>query len=42
MNGQLREHPLAELITEIAAKGFSGALRSARERAQAVVYFEAG
>jgi len=42
MNGQLSEHPLAELISEIAAKGFSGALRIERERVKAVVYFEDG
>jgi curved DNA-binding protein CbpA len=42
MNGQLSEHPLAELISEIAAKNLSGALRIARERVKAVVYFEAG
>ncbi len=42
MNGQLSEHPLAELISEIAAKNLSGALRITRERVKAVVYFEAG
>ena len=38
MNGQLSEHPLAELISEIAAKNLSGALRITRERVKAVVY----
>jgi curved DNA-binding protein CbpA len=42
MNGQLSEHPLAELISEIAAKNLSGALRIARERVKAVVYFDSG
>jgi len=42
MEGQLGEHPLAELIREIAAAGRSGALRLARERAQVAIYFEDG
>lgn len=42
MEGQLSEHPLAELISEIVEKRFSGALRIERERAKAVLYFEAG
>ncbi|HEX8706659.1 MAG TPA: DnaJ domain-containing protein [Pyrinomonadaceae bacterium] len=42
MAGQINEHPLAELIREIAAGGLSGALRLAREPAKAVVYFERG
>ncbi len=42
MNGQLREHPLAELIHEISAERLSGALRLVRERVKAVVYFDAG
>jgi curved DNA-binding protein CbpA len=42
MNGQLSEHPLAELISEIAAKNLSGALRITRGRVKAAVYFEAG
>ena len=42
MEGQLSEHPLAELISEILEKRFSGALRVARERVKAVVYFAAG
>ena len=42
MQGQLVENPAAELIREIAAKRQSGALRLARERAKAVIYFEAG
>ena len=42
MEGQLNEHPLAELISEILEKKFSGALRAERERVKAVVYFEAG
>jgi curved DNA-binding protein CbpA len=42
MNGQLSEHPLAELISEILEKNLSGALRVDRQRVKAVVYFEAG
>jgi curved DNA-binding protein CbpA len=42
MEGQLTEHPTAELIREIADAKVSGALRLTRERAQAVVYFEKG
>jgi len=42
MNGKLSDQPLAELIREIAAKGFSGTLRIEHERAQAAVYFESG
>jgi curved DNA-binding protein CbpA len=42
MNGQLSEHPLAELISEILEKGLSGALRVDRQRVRAVVYFEDG
>src|SRR5882672_8562804 len=42
MNGQLSEHPLAELISEISAKNLSGALRVERERVKAALYFEAG
>ena len=42
MKGQLREHPLVELVREINAAGLSGVLRLARERVKAVVYFDAG
>jgi curved DNA-binding protein CbpA len=42
MEGQLNEHSLAELISEILAKRLSGALRVGRERVKAVVYFDAG
>jgi tetratricopeptide (TPR) repeat protein len=42
MNGQLGEHSLAELISEISAKGLSGALRVVRERVKAAIYFESG
>lgn len=42
MNGQLREHPLAELIREIVATNLSGALRLERERIKAVVYASQG
>jgi curved DNA-binding protein CbpA len=42
MNGQLRDHPLAELIHEITGARLSGALRLAHERVQGAVYFEGG
>jgi len=42
MQGQLVEHPLAELIREIVASGLSGALRLSRERAKVAIYFEEG
>ena len=42
MKGKLTDQPLAELIREIASKGFSGTLRLEHERAQAAVYFEDG
>ena len=42
MNGKLTDHPLAELMREIASKGLSGALRLERERAKTVAYFEKG
>src|SRR5438046_8750496 len=42
MQGNLSEHPLAELIREIHAAGLTGALRLARERARAAIYFENG
>ena len=42
MNGRLTDHPLVELIQEITDASGSGALRLARERARAVVYFDGG
>jgi len=42
MQGQLSEHPLAELIREIATAGLSGSLRLSRERARVAIYFECG
>jgi curved DNA-binding protein CbpA len=42
MNGQLREHPLVELIHEISSQAISGAVRLERGPAKAVVYFDAG
>jgi curved DNA-binding protein CbpA len=42
MAGQLKIHPLPELIREISAAELSGALRLTRERAKAVVYFNVG
>lgn len=42
MNGQLSDQPLTELVQEISDARLSGALRLARERAKAAVYFEGG
>src|SRR2546423_2660394 len=42
MNGQLSIQPLAELIHEISDARLSGALRLARERVRAAVYFDGG
>jgi curved DNA-binding protein CbpA len=42
MNGQLSEHPLAELIQEIMVAGLSGSLRLAHERVKVAIYFEEG
>lgn len=42
MNGQIKEHPLGELIREISVAKLSGALRVARERIKTVVYLDAG
>ena len=42
MDGQLNQHPLAELIREIIDKELSGALRLTRDAAKVAVYFDAG
>lgn len=42
MNGQLREHPLGELIHEITEERLSGALRLTHERVRGAIYFEGG
>jgi DnaJ-domain-containing protein 1 len=42
MNGQLSDQPLTELVQEISDARLSGALRLARERAKAAVYFDGG
>ena len=42
MNGQLSEHPLAELIREAASAKLSGALRLTRGRVRAVLYLRRG
>lgn len=42
MDGQLKDHPLVELIHEISEARLSGALRLAREQVKAAVYFDAG
>src|SRR5689334_9048433 len=42
MNGQLSDHPPAELIHEILAKSLAGRLQLQHERAKAVIYFDDG
>ena len=42
MNGQLSEHPLAELIREISAKSLGGRLSLEHDRIKVVSYFENG
>jgi curved DNA-binding protein CbpA len=42
MNGQLSEHPLAELIDEISAKSLSGRLQVQHDRVRVAIYFEDG
>ena len=42
MNGQLNEHPLAELIREIQLHRLAGTMRLQHEAAKVAVYFEAG
>src|SRR6201988_196872 len=42
MNGQLSEHPAAELIREITSKSLSGRLRLEQEHVKVVAYFENG
>lgn len=42
MNGQLNEHPLVELIREIAAKSISGRLQLELEKVKVAVYFRSG
>ena len=42
MNGQLNEHPLVELVREIAAKTISGRLQLELEKVKVAVYFRSG
>ena len=42
MQGRLTEHPLVEILRELTAEAWSGALRLAHERIKAVCYFERG
>ena len=42
MNGQLSDHPLAELIHEISAKSLSGRLQLQHDRVKAALYFGEG
>ena len=42
MNGQLGEHPLAELICEISSKSLAGRLHLEHDRVKVVAYFDHG
>jgi curved DNA-binding protein CbpA len=42
MNGQLSEHPLAELIREVSIKNLSGRLRLQQDRSGIALYFSNG
>jgi curved DNA-binding protein CbpA len=42
MNGQLKEHPPAELIREITSKSLAGKLQLERDRIKVVIYFDHG
>lgn len=42
MEGQLSEHPLAELIREISAKSLGGRLRLEQDRVKVAAYFSGG
>lgn len=42
MNGQLSEHPLAELIREISAKSLAGKLQLQHDRVKVAIYFDEG
>ena len=42
MNGQLSEHPAAELVHEILAKSLSGRLQLQQDRIKVAVYFDEG
>lgn len=42
MTGKLNEHPLAELICEIALENLSGSLRLEQERIKTAIYFDRG
>jgi len=42
MNGQLSEHPLAELIREISSKSLGGRLHAEHDRVKVVAYFDHG
>lgn len=42
LNGDLHEHPLAELLVEISQAYLNGSLRIASEDRKAIIYFDAG
>lgn len=42
LNGNLHDHPLAELLVEISQSFLNGSLRLASEEHKAIIYFDAG
>ena len=42
LNGNLHDHPLAELLVEISQAFLNGSLRVANEEHKAIIYFDAG
>lgn len=42
LNGNLHDHPLAELVVEIAQACLNGSLRISSEEHKAIIYFDAG
>src|SRR5688500_20404880 len=42
LNGNLHDHPLAELLVEISQAFLNGSLRISSEEHKAIIYFDAG
>ena len=42
LNGNLHDHPLAELLVEISQACLNGSLRLASDEHKAIIYFDAG
>ena len=42
LNGNLHDHPLAELLVEVSQAFLNGSLRVANEEQKAIIYFDAG